>query len=102
MKLYVIECSHEFVMMDYCNDISKYLSCQILSLKACESQHSYPVPLSVFGGIDLIPQQQILHRTIYIIYNVTVLSDLVESSGYSSKTLQKGSCPYAPLDEALW
>ena len=39
--------------------------------------------------------------TIYIIVNVIVLSDLVESSGYSSKTLQKGSCPYAPLDEVL-
>ena len=39
--------------------------------------------------------------TIYIIDNVIVLSDLVESSGYSSKTLQKGSCPYAPLDEVL-
>ena len=38
---------------------------------------------------------------IFIIGNVIVLSDLVESSGYSSKTLQKGSCPYAPLDEAL-
>ena len=33
--------------------------------------------------------------------NVIVLSDLVESSGYSSKTLQKGSYPYAPLDEVL-
>ena len=31
--------------------------------------------------------------TIHIIDNVIVLSDLVESSGYSSKTLQKGSCP---------
>ena len=50
---------------------------------------------------DLIPQQQILYNaTIYIIDNVIVLSDLVESSGYSSKTLKKG-CPYAPLDEAL-
>ena len=44
--------------------------------------------------------------TIYIIidnviFNVIVISDLVESSGYSSKTLKKGSCPYAPLDEAL-
>ena len=39
--------------------------------------------------------------TINIIDNVFVLSDLVESSGYSSKTLQKGSCPYAPLDEVL-
>ena len=39
--------------------------------------------------------------TMYIIDNVIVLSDLVESSGYSSKTLQKGSCPYAPLDEVL-
>ena len=25
----------------------------------------------------------------------------MELSGYSSKTLQKGSCPYAPLDEVL-
>ena len=24
-----------------------------------------------------------------------------QDSGYSSKTLQKGSCPYAPLDEVL-
>ena len=39
--------------------------------------------------------------TIYIIDNVIVLSDLVESSGYSSKTLQKGSCSYGALDEAL-
>ena len=31
--------------------------------------------------------------TIYIIDNVIVLSDLVESNGYSSKTLQKGSWP---------
>ena len=37
----------------------------------------------------------------YIIDKVIVLSDLVESSGYSSKTLQKGSCPHAPLDEVL-
>ena len=53
-------------------------------------------------SIDLIPQQQILQLgTIYNIDNVIVLSDLVESSAYSSKTLQKGSCPYAPLDEVL-
>ena len=39
--------------------------------------------------------------TIYIIDNIIVLSDLVESSGYSSKTLQKESCPYAPLDKVL-
>ena len=39
--------------------------------------------------------------TIYIIDNVIVLSDLVESSRHSSKTLQTGSCPYAPLDEVL-
>ena len=54
-------------------------------------------------SIDLIPQQQILQRP-YLYYsldNVIVLSDIVESSGYSSKTLQKGSCPYAPLDEVL-
>ena len=37
--------------------------------------------------------------TIFIIHvdNVIVLSDLVESSGYCSKTLQKGSCPYMRL-----
>ena len=52
-------------------------------------------------SIDLIPQNRYYNGTIYIIDNVIVLSDLVESSGYSSKTLQKGSCPYAPLDEAL-
>ena len=52
--------------------------------------------------MDLIPQQQRYYNgTIYIIDNVIVLSDLVESSGYSSKTLQTGSCPYAPLYEAL-
>ena len=47
---------------------------------------------------DLIPQQQIYYNGT-IIDNVIVLSDLVESSGYSSKTLQKGSCPY--LDKVL-
>ena len=39
-----------------------------------------------------------------IIYNInsTVFKFVVvESSRCSSKTLQKGSCPYAPLDEAL-
>ena len=51
------------------------------------------IPFEVFlKSIDLIPQQQILRNcnsTIYIIDTVIVLSDLVESSGYSSKTLQK-------------
>ena len=51
-------------------------------------------------SIDLIPQQH-YNGTIDIIDNVIVLSDLVESSGYSSKTLQNGSCQYAPLDEVL-
>ena len=39
-----------------------------------------------------------------IIYNINsavVISVVVESSRCSSKTLQKGSCPYAPLDKAL-
>ena len=39
-----------------------------------------------------------------IIYNIdsaVVIFVVVESSRCSSKTLQKGSCPYAPLDEAL-
>ena len=35
--------------------------------------------------------------TIYITDNVIVLSDLVESSGYSSKTLKKGWCPIMRL-----
>ena len=40
---------------------------------------------------------------VIIIDNAIVLFDLVESSGYSSKTLQKRSCPYyaSPLDEVL-
>ena len=40
------------------------------------------------------------HNNIYYngtIYIIIVLSDLVESSGYSSKTLQKGSCPIMRL-----
>ena len=39
-----------------------------------------------------------------IIYNINsavVIYAVVESSRCSSKTLQKGSYPYAPLDEAL-
>ena len=57
----------------------------------------------IMKSIDMIPQQlnRYYNGTIYIIDNVIVLSDLVESSGYSSKTLQKGSYPYAPLDEVL-
>ena len=42
------------------------------------------------------------NSTIYIIDNVIVLSDLVQSRGYSSKSLQKGSCPYAPVGEAIY
>ena len=38
-------------------------------------------------SIDLIPNNRYYNGTIYIIDNVIVLSDLVESSGYSSKTL---------------
>ena len=55
-----------------------------------------------FKSIDLIPQQQIYYNGT-IKDNAIVLSDLVELhvSGYSSKTLQKESCPYAPLDEVL-
>ena len=52
-------------------------------------------------SIDLIQQQQILQQHYLYIDNVIVLSDLMESSGYSSKSLKKGSCPYAPLDEVL-
>ena len=35
------------------------------------------------------------------INSAVVISVVVESSRCSSKTLQKGSCPYAPLDEPL-
>ena len=43
-------------------------------------------------------------RTMTLSININsaiVISVVVESSRCSSKTLQKGSCPYAPLDEAL-
>ena len=44
----------------------------------------------ILKSIDLIPQQQILQRHyLYIIDNVIVQSDLVESSGYSSKRFKK-------------
>ena len=56
---------------------------------------------ALLKSIDLIPQQKYYNGTIYIIVNVIVPSDPVESSGYSSKTLQKGSRPYEPLDEVL-
>ena len=55
-------------------------------------------------NIHLIPRDQILVVYNDIIYNINsalVISVVVESSRCSSKTLQKGSCPYAPLDEAL-
>ena len=52
-------------------------------------------------SIDWFHNNRYYNGTIYIIDNIIVLSDIVESSGYSSKTLQKGSCPYAPLDEVL-
>ena len=92
--------------------MERAMLCQVLLVAWCSryrkasSRSAYGHgPFEVFlKSIDLIPQQQILqplYGTIYIIDNVIVLSDLVESSGYSSKTLQKGSCPYAPLDEVL-
>ena len=52
-------------------------------------------------NIHLIPRDQIVHDIIYNINSAVVISVVVESSRCSSKTLQKGSCPYAPLDEAL-
>ena len=43
---------------------------------------------SVLKSLDLIPQQEILYNdTICVIDNVIVLSDVVESSEYSSNTL---------------
>jgi len=46
-------------------------------------------------SIDLIPREHINKGNIYIIDNVILLSDLVESSEYSLKTI----FPYAPLDK---
>ena len=59
--------------------------------------------LEVFlKNIHLIPQDQIVYNDIiYNINSAVVISVVVESSRCSSSTLQKGSCPYAPLDEAL-
>ena len=78
--------------------------CTAYTVKPRPEVHMDMILFEVFlKSIELIPPQQILQGTIYFIDNVIVLSDLVESSGYSSKTLQKGSCPYAPekLDEVL-
>ena len=49
------------------------------------------IPFEVFlKNIDLIPQQHTYYNgTIYIMYNVMVLSDFVESSGYYSKNTLK-------------
>ena len=55
-------------------------------------------------SVDLIPQQILQwHYLYYITDSVKLyyLFKLVESSGYSSKTLKKGSCLHAPLDEVL-
>ena len=60
-----------------------------------------PVFKVFLKSIDLISRNRFYTGTIYIIDNVIVLSDLVESSGYSSQTLQKGSHPYVPLDKVL-
>ena len=53
-------------------------------------------------NIHLIPQDQIVQwHVICNINSAVVISVVVESSRCSSKTFQKRSCPYAPLDEAL-
>ena len=49
-------------------------------------------------NIHLIPDSTM---TLSIINSAVVISVAVESSRCSSKTLQKGSCPYAPLNEVL-
>ena len=56
-----------------------------------------------FKNIHLIPQDQIVgyNDFIYNMNSAVVISVVVESSRCSSKTLQKGSCPYAPVDEVL-
>ena len=69
------------------------------TVKPCPEAHMDMILFEVFlKSIDL---NRYYNGTIYITDNVIVPSDLVETSGYSSKTLQKGSCPYAPLDEVL-
>ena len=53
-------------------------------------------------NIHLIPHDQIVQwHSIYNINSAVVISVVVESGRCSSEVLQEGSCPYAPLDEAL-
>ena len=66
------------------------------TVKPRPEAHMDMIPfLSVFEEHRLDSTTDI--TTALFIDNVIVLSDLVESSGYSSKTLQKGSCPYMRL-----
>ena len=81
--------------------ISVSYYCNTFTVKPRPEAHMEMIHFDVFlKSIDLIPQPQIWQRH-YITDNVIVLSDLVESSEYSSKKPQKGSCPYAPLDKVL-
>ena len=90
------------LLLDMWSHLHGKLSNQSHTVKPRPEAHMDMIVFEVFlKSIHLIPQQQIYNGTIYIIENVIVQSDLVESSGYSSKSLKRGSCPYAPLDEAL-
>ena len=71
------------------------------TVKPRPEPHMDMIRFEVFWRASTWFHNRYYNSTIYFIDNVIVLSDLVESSGYSSKTLQKGSCPYAPLDETL-
>ena len=74
----------------------------INTVKHCPEAHTDTIPFKCFWiASTWFHNNRYYNGTIHSIDNVIVLSDLVESSGYSSKTLKKGSCPYAPLDEVL-
>ena len=75
-----------------------------ITVKPHPEAHMDMILFEVFlRNIHLIPQDQIVqwHYLNYNINSAVVISVVVESSRCSSKTLKKGSCPYAPLDEAL-
>ena len=65
------------------------------TVKPRSEAHMDMILFEVFlKSFDLIPQQQNYNGTIYMTDTVIVISVIVESNIYSSKTLQKGSCPY--------
>ena len=88
----------------FCWEPEGHSHCTKYTIKPRLEVHNYghdPFWMCFWRASTWFHNNSYYNGTIYIRDNVIVLSDLVESSGYSSKTLQKGSCPYAPLDEVL-